>query len=87
MVGNYFANCFIHFEPSEHIEGESSHDPDLDLPPYLKTGSAWAEDWKSKNPKGWKGVSSRRGFANFRRRMPCFFSNNLPFLPNRTWWI
>ena len=57
MIGNFFANCFIHFEPYEPMEGESLYDPELDLPPYLKTGSAWAKDWKTSNPRGWKGVS------------------------------
>lgn len=57
MIGNFFANCFIHFEPYEPIEGESLYDPDIDLPPYLVTGSAWEGDWKMANPNGWKGVS------------------------------
>jgi hypothetical protein len=73
MIGNYFANCFIHFEPSEPIEGESSYNPELDLPPYLKTGSAWVEDWKNSHPKGWKGVSLCRGFATFEEGCNVFF--------------
>jgi len=54
MIGNFFANCFIHFEPYEPINGKSLYDADLDLPPYLVPGSAWEGDWKASNPNGWK---------------------------------
>ena len=65
MIGNFFANCFIHFEPYEPIDGESLYDPKADIPPYLVTGSAWEMNWKTDNPGGWKGVSLYRGFLNF----------------------
>lgn len=57
MIGNFFANCFVHFEPHGPIEGESLDDA-LDLPPYLIEGSAWERDWKRANPNGWKGLGS-----------------------------
>jgi len=55
MKGNWFANCFIHYEPIEPIEGESLYDPDVDLPPYLVRDSKWEEEWMKTNPSGWKG--------------------------------
>jgi len=55
MIGNFFANCFIHFEPYQPIEGESSYDPKSDIPPYLVPGSLWEQEWKNVNPNGWKG--------------------------------
>jgi len=55
MIGNFFANCFIHFEPYESIDGKSLYDPKKDIPPYLKPGSTWEVNWKSDNPMGWKG--------------------------------
>eukprot|EP00536_Pseudo-nitzschia_multiseries_P007412 jgi/Psemu1/256225/estExt_Genewise1Plus.C_1750033 len=55
MVGNFFANCFIHFEPIRPIEGENLHDPNSDIPPYVIPGSVWAKEWKEDNPDGWKG--------------------------------
>ena len=58
MNGNYFANCFIHYEPYEPLEGESSYDPNLDIPPYLIPDSQYVEEWRENNPKGWKGVSN-----------------------------
>ncbi len=57
MRGNYFANCFIHFEPIEPIEGESLYDPELDTPPYIVRDSVWEERWMQMYPEGWKGVS------------------------------
>ena len=63
MIGNFFANCFVHFEPYESIKGESSYDPKLDIPPYLVTGSMWEKEWKTGNPGGWKGVSLIRCFT------------------------
>lgn len=55
MKGNFFANCFIHFEPLEPIEGESLYDPELDIPPYILSGTQLAKTWIGKNPEGWKG--------------------------------
>ena len=58
MRGNYFANCFIHYEPIEPLEGESLYDPALDIPPYLIPDSKWMFKWKQMYPDGWKQVSS-----------------------------
>jgi len=65
MRGNYFANCFIHFEPIEPIEGESLYDPELDIAPYIVRDSVWEERWMSMNPDGWKGSMGKsiRGVA------------------------
>ena len=57
MRGNYFANCFIHYEPIEPLEGESLYDPALDLPPYIIANSTWVRKWRQMNPDGWKKVS------------------------------
>ena len=57
MKGNWFANCFIHYEPIEPIEGGSLYDADVDLPPYIVRDSKWEEEWVKANPSGWKGVS------------------------------
>ena len=58
MRGNYFANCFIHYEPIEPLEGESLYNPALDIPPYLIPDSKWMFKWKQMYPEGWKKVSS-----------------------------
>lgn len=55
MKGNFFANCFIHFEPYEAIDGTSTYDPTKDIPPYLISGSVFEKEWKSAYPLGWKG--------------------------------
>ena len=55
MRGNFYANCFVHFEPIAPIDGNSKYDPTLDLPPYLIPGSAWEAEWRKDN-KGWKKV-------------------------------
>ena len=56
MIGNFFANCFIHFEPYAPLEGEA-HDPNSDIPPYIVEDSVWENEWKIANPDGWKFVS------------------------------
>jgi hypothetical protein len=56
MVGNFYANFFVHFEVLGPLEGESNFDPELGIPPYLIHGSKWAVDWKQNNPKGWNMV-------------------------------
>ena len=57
MKGDFFANAFVHFEINSPMNGESTYDPELDIPPYVIPGSFWHEEWESLNPDGWKAVS------------------------------
>eukprot|EP00529_Nitzschia_sp_RCC80_P005363 CAMPEP_0113520682 /NCGR_PEP_ID=MMETSP0014_2-20120614/44232_1 /TAXON_ID=2857 /ORGANISM="Nitzschia sp." /LENGTH=988 /DNA_ID=CAMNT_0000418581 /DNA_START=335 /DNA_END=3301 /DNA_ORIENTATION=+ /assembly_acc=CAM_ASM_000159 len=66
MRGNFYANCFVHFEPIAPIDGSSKYDPTLDLPPYLIPGSAWETEWRKAN-KGWK-KSSQEDAVKFARQ-------------------
>jgi prolyl 4-hydroxylase len=57
MKGRYFANIFIHFEPTGRPLSYTS-DAYLDtldgfLPPYIVPGSPDAEYWSMKHPQGW----------------------------------
>jgi hypothetical protein len=58
LKGRYFANIFIHFEPTGRKLGDTSDDymNELDdfLPPYIIPGSPEVENWVSRNPNGWK---------------------------------
>ena len=62
MKGNYFANIFIHFEPTGRRLGDktNSYTDSLDpfYPPYIVTGSPEQRNWKSQNPHGWKNKPS-----------------------------
>lgn len=62
LKGRYFANIFIHFEPTGkrlfETEFNSDHDVDDDLPPYIIKGSPEVENWKRRNPGGWKKMPS-----------------------------
>jgi prolyl 4-hydroxylase len=58
MKGRFFANIFIHFEPTGRPLSDTT-DAYLDtlddfLPPYILPGSPDAEYWSMKNPHGWK---------------------------------
>jgi prolyl 4-hydroxylase len=57
MKGNYFANVFIHFQPTGRPLDFDNYDfvEELDdfYPPYIVKGSANAEHWKERNPTGW----------------------------------
>jgi prolyl 4-hydroxylase len=58
MKGRFFANIFIHFEPTGRPLSDTK-DAYLDtlddfLPPYIVPGSPDAEYWKSRNPHGWR---------------------------------
>ena len=67
MRGRFYANIFVHFEPT----GTLAYAPDTDLadirldeegqraiaqglPPYFVLGSEWEGDWRSANPRGWE---------------------------------
>lgn len=58
LKGRYFANIFIHFEPTGRPLGDHSlkylEDLDEFYPPYLAKNSPELETWKSRNPGGWK---------------------------------
>lgn len=58
LVGNVYANVFLHFEPVDAFDesGESLYDPELDIPPYLIPESPWEDEWWEDNTHGWKGV-------------------------------
>jgi hypothetical protein len=56
MVGNFYANFFVHFEVLGPLNGKSDFDPKSGLPPYIIPGSKWEEDWRKDNPKGWNMV-------------------------------
>lgn len=59
LKGKYFANIFIHFEPTGR---PLYHDPDYklelnsDLPPYILPNSPWEGTWQKQNPFGWEKV-------------------------------
>lgn len=58
LKGRYFANIFIHFEPTGCPLGDDTNayldTLDSFLPPYLVPGSPWAKEWSIRNPGGWK---------------------------------
>ena len=61
LKGRYFANIFIHFEPTGHPlyhrSGEIEDEIDDDFPPYIIKGSPEDENWRANNPTGWKKPS------------------------------
>lgn len=57
LKGNYYANIFIHFEPT----GEHLYDHKVDegaddnfFPPYILEDSPEQQNWARRNPAGWK---------------------------------
>lgn len=61
LKGKYFANIFIHFEPTGRplSDTDGSYLDDLDdfLPPYIMPNSPWAKEFAERNPHGWKRPS------------------------------
>jgi prolyl 4-hydroxylase len=61
MKGRYYANVFVHFEPTGRPLNYENYDyaEDLDdfLPPYILPGSLEEENWKRRNPTGWHQAS------------------------------
>ncbi|CAB9517636.1 Ankyrin Repeat [Seminavis robusta] len=54
LVGNFYANAFLHFEGIGPLNDLTKCGPNQDgLPPYIVPGSFWVDDWKKRNPKGW----------------------------------
>jgi prolyl 4-hydroxylase len=61
LKGRFFANIFIHFEPTGRTLGDQTLDylntlPEF-LPPYILPDSPEVESWTSKNPHGWNKPS------------------------------
>lgn len=58
LKGKYYANIFIHFEPTgrklSHHSSDYMDELDDFLPPYIVPGSPEVENWKRFNPHGWK---------------------------------
>jgi prolyl 4-hydroxylase len=58
LKGKFYANIFIHFEPTGPLnDGGDERGLLGDLPPYLIPGSYWESKWRKQNPKGWQDVS------------------------------
>ena len=61
LKGRYFANIFIHFEPTGRKLSHHNEDyiDELDgfFPPYIIPGSPETDNWKLRNPYGWKNSS------------------------------
>jgi prolyl 4-hydroxylase len=55
LKGKYFANIFIHFEPTGRRLGASEpYVTTSDLPPYLNANTPEADHWLKMHPGGWK---------------------------------
>jgi prolyl 4-hydroxylase len=58
LKGRFFANIFIHFEPTGrplyHHNDDFMADLDDFLPPYILPDSPEVPTWKQSNPHGWK---------------------------------
>jgi hypothetical protein len=55
LKGNFYANIFIHFEPTgEHLNDGEWDNVDDFYPPYVLPDSAEMKNWERKNPTGWK---------------------------------
>lgn len=62
LKGRFFASIFIHFEPTGrplYDDGSVAAIDHLDpkIPPYMLPNSSWADQYKEKNPYGWKRTS------------------------------
>lgn len=53
LRGKFFANIFVHFEPSQApIDAPTKNDDEeSDLPPYLIPGSVWESEWRKMFPE------------------------------------
>ena len=61
LKGRFYANTFIHFEPTGrplHYENyDYVEEMDDFLPPYIMPDSAWVPEWTRRNPTGWHQAS------------------------------
>jgi prolyl 4-hydroxylase len=84
LKGRYYANIFIHFEPTGrplHAEGndwESSLDDFL--PPYILPNSPWVKEWSRRNPSGWKQPSPSAAHVDSLTGHSAAAQNNLEVL-------
>lgn len=55
LKGNFYANIFIHFEPTgQHLYDSEWDALDDFFPPYLVGDSPVIDNWARRNPSGWK---------------------------------
>lgn len=55
LKGRFYANIFIHFEPTgEHLSEGGWEEIDDFYPPYILPGSPEQDNWRRANPSGWK---------------------------------
>ncbi|KAG7347910.1 ankyrin repeat domain protein [Nitzschia inconspicua] len=61
LKGRYYANIFIHFEPTGRPLNFENYDyvEEMDefFPPYLLPNGGWADEWRRRNPTGWHQAS------------------------------
>ena len=63
LNGRFYANIFIHFEPTgdslyeDESQAQNDGERDISIPVYVLEDSAEAERWRKKNKKNWKPVS------------------------------
>lgn len=58
LKGRFYANIFIHFEPTGRPLGEPNADvPETFLPPYILPNSPEVDNWTRQNPHGWSKPS------------------------------
>lgn len=58
LKGKYYANIFIHFEPTgEHLYDGEWEELDDFFPPYILPNSPEMTMWERRNPAGWKKQS------------------------------
>ena len=84
MKGRYYANIFIHFEPTGrplHAEGNDwERSLDEFLPPYLLPNSPWVKEWTRRNPSGWKQSSPSAAHVDSLTGHSAAAQNNLEVL-------
>lgn len=55
LKGRFYANIFIHFEPTgEHLNDGEWEELDGFFPPYILQDSPEMKNWARRNPGGWK---------------------------------
>lgn len=58
LKGRFYANIFIHFEPTgEHLYDGEWDEVDDFFPPYILPNSPEMKHWERQNPAGWKKQS------------------------------